>query len=511
MIRALRLETRSTERAVLAVAALCALTGTAMAARPGVAPLVAATALLAALALDWRRGVVALLVVLPFAGLPVFIAGTPGLALRDVAVTVPLYAAFALAMTSGLKARAAEADGDDALPQLGVALPALAAFALLVLIGVARAPSFETGVIGAKVWLAYVPMLAIGYRYVRRIEDFEGALRLTALIGLVPASIALGEWLLATRRGIGAGDTWVNEFGPFARMYGAWFEHVKWSGVAFGPDGHSIMIPRVPSTFTGATQYFGFAMVAYAAGLAMALRRRTTGWALCALILGAAAMASGARAAYVAVPAITIASMALAGAAPRLWARLAVIAAVLTLASTFAGPAPWRVAMMLPAHAREQLATASNEMGGALTGAPLGHGTGWDTNSALRYGGSGQQRYIENWYAKTALELGIAGLVCIVVALASVGARLAAGWRRLDAGARQLAAPVLALLGIVAGALFKGPYVDLDPLNVYAWLLAGMLLGLYRCARAEAPPVPGRIGVGRGLKARATGTGEVAA
>ncbi len=376
--------------------------------------------------------------------------------------------------------------GDDATPPLGVALPALAAFALLVVLGIVHAPSFETGAIGAKVWLAYVPMLAIGYHYVRRIDDFEGALRLTALIGLVPAAVAIGELLLAAQQRH-PGETWVNDFGPFTRMYGAWFEHVKWSGVAFGPDGHSIMIPRVPSTFTGATQYFGFAMVAYAAGLAMALRRRTGWWVACAIVLGVAAMASGVRAAYVAVPALTVASMALAGATVRQWACVALVAVAMLGVAALAGAAPWRIATMIPAHTQQQLATASNEMGDALRTSPLGHGTGWDTNSALRYGSSGEQRFIENWYAKTMLEFGIAGLVCVVVALASIGARLAMGWRSLDARARQAAAPVLALLGITAIALFKGPYVDLDPMNVYFWLLAGMLLGLYRCAPTGCP------------------------
>jgi hypothetical protein len=476
MMRALRMEGRSREQTAIAALGLCALTGAAMAVRPGVAPLVAAAALLAALSIDWRRGVVALLVVLPFAGLPVFIAGTPGLALRDIAITAPLYAAFALAMLR---------KDEDAVPPLGIALAALAAFSTLAVIGVVRAPSLETGAIGAKVWLAYAPMLAVGYHYVRRIEDFEGVMRLTALIGLVPAGIALGEWMLAARQGAGDGYTWVNDFGPFAWIYGSWFEHVKWSGVAFGPDGHSIMIPRVPSTFTGATQYFGFAMVAYAAGLAVALRRRTARWALCATVLALAAMASGVRAAYVAVPVLTVASMALAGERPRLWAGVALAAIMLVLLGTASGASPWRVATMLPAHAQQQFATASGEMNDALRSAPLGHGTGWDTNSALRHGGSEEQRFIENWYAKTALELGVAGLVCIVVAFASIGARLATRWRRLDRRSRRIAAPALALLAFVAVALFKGPYVDLDPLNVYAWLLVGMLLGLYRCSGAE--------------------------
>lgn len=477
MMRALRLDDSVRERAVLAAAAACALTGIAMAMRPGLAPVVAVAAILAALSIDWRRGVLALLVVLPFAGLPVFIAGAPGLALRDVAVTAPLYIAFGLAMLRS---------DENALSPLGVGVPALALFAALVVVGVVRAPSLTVGVIGAKVWLAYIPMLAIGYRFVRRADDFEGVLRITALVGLVPAAVALSECLLATRATQVPFGPWINHFGPFDGMYGAWFEHVRYSAVAFGPDGHAIVIPRVPSTFTGATQYFGFAMAAYAAGLAMALRRRTGWWALCAIVLGAAAIASGVRLAYVAVPAMSLLAFILAGV-PMRWTAGATLVAVALLASaSIAGANPVRVASMIPAHAQQQLRTASREFDGALTSGIAGHGTGWDTNAALRYGSAGETRFIENWYAKAALELGIIGLVSIVVAFAAMGVRLAAPWGRLDARSRQLAAPVLALLAVMALALFKGPYIDLDPMNVYFWLLAGMLAGLYRAAGATA-------------------------
>jgi hypothetical protein len=476
MTGVLRMEGRSNERAVLAAVGLCALTGVAMAVRPGVAPLVAAAALLAALSIDWRRGVVALLVGLPFAGLPVFVAGAPGLALRDIAITAPLYAAFALAMLRR---------GEDMLPPLELALPALAVFTLLVIAGIARAPSLETGIIGAKVWLAYLPMLAVGYHYVRRIEDFEGALRLTALVGLIPAAIALSEWLLATCATQMEAGPWVNHFGPFDRMYGGWYENVKWSRVVFGTDSRAVLIPRVPSTFTGSSQYFAFALTAYAAGLSMALRRRTGWWSLCALVLGAAAIASGIRAAYVAVPALSLIALILAGVPLRWTAGAAVAVAVLLAGSSVVGGSAVRVIGMMPAHAQLQIVHASNEFSSALHAGLFGNGTGWDTNSALRYGASGEQRYIENWYAKAAFELGVAGLTCVVVAFAAIGARLAAAWRRLDVRSRQSAAAVLALLVVMAGTLFKGPYVDLDPLNVYAWLLVGMLLGLYRCSGAE--------------------------
>jgi hypothetical protein len=42
------------------------------------------------------------------------------------------------------------------------------------------------------------------------------------------------------------------------------------------------------------------------------------------------------------------------------------------------------------------------------------------------------------------------------------------------------------LLLVVMVLLVKGPYVDLDPLNVYFWLLLGAVFGLFR-VNAQAP------------------------
>jgi hypothetical protein len=106
----------------------------------------------------------------------------------------------------------------------------------------------------------------------------------------------------------------------------------------------------------------------------------------------------------------------------------------------------------------------------------VGHGTGWDTQAALRYGGSASKRYVENWYAKAALELGIGGLAAIVVAMASLQWRLLARLHRIEPAARRVAAPMCALLLVMMATLFKGPLLDLDPLNVYFWLIIGMLL-----------------------------------
>lgn len=455
--------------ALAAVAVFAALLpGLAMTAGAGVAALTAVLLPAMLFAMRWRRGVLLLLVVLPFAGVPVFVAGTAGLAFRDLAVVLPMYAGFALYV-----ARA----GDVRVPRLGLALPALAVFAMLVVAYVPLAPSLAVGVLGAKVWLAYLPMLVIGYHYVRSAEDFECVLRITALLGLVPATIAIAEFVYTLSSG---------GFGPFAAMYGqSGTEAVRFG---FGGEHDAVSITRIPATFTWVTQYLGFALVAYAAGLSMLLRRRSAGWLLCVALLAAGAFASGARAAYLVVPTMTVLALCLAGVRPsRLVAPGFAACGVLGLA-LLAEPGLVTIARYLPGHVQVSLSYAWRELSDSALA--IGNGTGWDTNAALRYGGASERRFIENWYAKTLLELGVAGFVAIVVALGSMLATLLGRLRAAHDDVRTVAAPVCALLAVVVVLLFKGSYIDVAPLNVYFWLLAGMLAGLFeqasrRCAIEE--------------------------
>jgi len=465
---------RLDHRRVAILASAVAGGGVAIAAGPELSPLVVAGAVLAMACAEWRRGVVVLLCALPFSGVPVFIAGAPGLALRDLAIVLPIYASFAFACTLPR--------GAEILPRAGVLLPALALFCLAVIVSIAAAPSLTVAAIGTKVWLVYLPMLAIGYRYVRRIEDFDSVLRLTALLGLVPALIALAECIIASRAEHAVDPALLrNDFGPFRYLYGDWYSHVSAPVLSFyRPGGHIFVIARVPSTFTASTQYFAFAMVAFAAGLAQAMRAGSFRWTVCAALLAAGALAAGARLAYVLVPVTLVTAVAI-GRPERRYA-LAVGGGVLAAAAAAvaAGADVAGIVSLLPHHVAQQSAHACGEFARALGTGAWGHGTGWDTNAALRYGDVAERRYIENWYAKAVLELGLGGLAAMVVALAALHWRIASGLRRVSPDVRQLAAPVAVVLGVMTIALFKGPYIDLDPLNVYYWLLAGMLLAVIR-------------------------------
>ena len=199
--------------------------------------------------------------------------------------------------------------------------------------------------------------------------------------------------------------------------------------------------------------------------------------------MAAGAVASGARAAYVAVPAITVLSVALSGIGTRGAITFTALAAVAFSIVAAAQTDVVSIALGLPSHVELTMRTAAHEMRSSFT--PAGHGTGWDTNAALRYGGVTERRYIENWYAKAMLELGIGGLIAIVAAFVSIAWALLRGLPALDVASRRIAAPVVALLLMTMALLFKGPYIDLDPLNVYAWLLLGAVFGLYRAPERD--------------------------
>jgi hypothetical protein len=464
IIRSIEKQRPMVVRALVA-ALLCAAAGAAMSLRLSYAPVMIVGGAAALLALRWRAGVIVLLATLPFSGVPAFLAGSGGLALRDVCIVAPLYVAFAVEMTRSRERLA---------PEMGIALGALAVFAALVVVQSVRPPTVLAGAIGVRVWLAYIPMLAIGYRFVRTRADFETILKLTAILGLVPAALAVGECALAVTQG---------DFGPFERIYGVWEIADTQRFVVFTTsDGH-VRIPRVLSTFTSVSQYVGFSLVAFSAALAMALRGGSVRWSACAALLAAGAFASGARAAYVAVPAIAVLSVALSGIGLR---RVMALAALATIALGIVAATQTdatSIARALPSHAEVTLRTAAHELGSSFTLA--GHGTGWDTNAALRYGGVTERRYIENWYAKAMLELGVGGLIAIVAAFGSISWALIRGSVRLSAPSRRMAAPVVVLLLITMALLFKGPYIDLDPLNVYFWLLAGAVFGLFRCGERD--------------------------
>jgi len=129
----------------------------------------------------------------------------------------------------------------------------------------------------------------------------------------------------------------------------------------------------------------------------------------------------------------------------------------------------------------------------AITTSALGHGTGFSTLSA-RYALIGQiddRIVVETWYGKVILELGFAGLLVTLALFAQLLGRSYQVRRRLvDSGLRAFSSAVLAFLIWNFIYMIKGGWIDIDPINVYFWLFAGMALRLSTLDRASSGADP---------------------
>ena len=437
--------------------------------------------------LRWQRGFYGLLVYLPFAGVVTLSLypwkGLPMLhpaLYKDWLFVFPTYLGF-------LAAVVLRRERSPRLERLPTAL--LIALSLLVLAHMANpgVPNALTGLIGAKVWLFYLPLYVLTFRLVASRRDLVLLLRLLVVLAVFPCAVGVAEYVLAQFVGYPA---------LMDAIYGATAVPATQELTYFEVGGG--LIARIPSTFTFVTQYFGFTLAmlvpCYLAGRAdpSARWRRAARWAFALVVV--ASFLSGARAAFLFVP-LLLALMygfdrGFFGVMRAGFYVAGMLLVALAIASIATGALLRHVAELFRIYAQD---TAYGGLVQAITSVPLGAGTGTNTGPA-RYAFERPEFFIaiQNYYAKAAYELGIPGLLLIwglFAALIVLGFR---NRRRLqDPALRACAAGLLAFVITMALNCFKGWLIDLDPVNVYFWVFAGLLAKLpYLERSADVPAHP---------------------
>lgn len=428
-----------------------------------------AVALLAPIALvwifilpNWRNGVFALAVVLPFAGLPIFVLSTRyAPVLKDVVLVLPLYVSYALAC---LHTR------QRLVPQGDPVLPLMAVFGTLVVAYLLLSESLLAGAIGVKVWLAYFPMYVIGHALATRFDQVVRIVRITALLAAIPVAIGLLEAYFYYRSG---------NFGPFMSLYGPFRDEIV-REVGFGQT-----LPRIPSTFTSAASFYNFALIALGCSLALwwMQRRPTQGLLVAAISLGL--LFSGIRRAYITAPLVLVLPVLLQRT--RLHVRIQTLAIVLVLVVSLSvggvalGGLAGRIGNLAGSEATVLI---ERDIVPAVTGSFAGHGTGSDTNAALRYAGSpeevnaAQPNWKEGWYTQAFYELGIVGGVVSLILIITILWSAARVFRITDPSVRLFCIPLFAVLLVTAVLMVKASELNWDPISIYFFLIAGMLAGL---------------------------------
>ncbi|MBA3364664.1 MAG: hypothetical protein H0U03_02600 [Actinobacteria bacterium] len=440
----------------------------------------------------WRWPIWALVAYIPLSGIPILAlypdASVPVL-LKDFAFVIPAYVLFGLSAYL----RRSSITFSGAPTALFLALGVLVVLQALN----PALPNRLVGAIGIKVWLFYVPLYFLGYHFVRNRRDLSRLLALAALTALLPALIGIGEAALFR----------AGQEAFVYRLYGDAAGPATQSFTALELPGGAV-IRRVPSTFSSWTQYYAFlatmAALTYAwwRGSLGGTRRGPLGLAVWLVVL-AAALLSGARVAFVFVPALIVLTLALErlplrrAASPRIRTTFAVMlvpAVAVALAALLLGAGVRDIAgATLEKASSELTGTFAARFRDALEITWTGLGAGIDT-IASRYAFSSPDQFAgvgggwyESWWVKVVLELGIPGLLLVA---ALFGVILVNGVRQQlrlrDPKLSAISAAILAFLALTVLAGTGKPYLDYDPINVFFWLLAGVLAKIPRLEPSAA-------------------------
>jgi hypothetical protein len=345
--------------------------------------------------------------------------------------------------------------------------------------------SLLMGLVGAKVWLFYIPMAFLGYHLVRNRSDLDRLLKVMCLVAIIPAVVGIAEAVLYYT---GHSSFVYSLYGSAASAATQGFAAISVGGAGFR---------RVPSTFSFVAQYYIFMTSMVAFGYAW-WRRAPTGsiirhfrlaiW----LLFLVAALTSGARGALAFIPLLLVAILLIDG---RLgFSSIGVLVALgagLALMVGLVGASATGTVSDLITNARVQLhsvfITGLREASHHIF---LGSGTGSDTNAARYVSGSfsASGGWQESYLAKSILELGIVGLALVGAIFGSIIVRGLRIRRRLrDPGLITMASAILGLMIWGIAYTVKAQYLDFDPLNMYFWLFTGVLFKLAVIDRGEAP------------------------
>jgi hypothetical protein len=431
--------------------------------------------------LDWRRMVYGLLLLTPFTGIPILLSGHNPLALllKDILFVVPLYVSLFLLHSKEVKA--ARVPG-----VLSLALGFLAALVLLQTLNPGVTVMLAAA-IGAKVWLFYLPLVFVMGAMIRRPADHVRLLRLMTVLALIPSTIGLLQWFLSL--GFGYRETMQMFYGAAARDATQGYGEFDYGGRFY----------RIPATFSFVSQYYGFLLsmtaITYLTRRVDPSRkwRRFAGLVFYTVVV--ASFLTGSRQAYLFTPAMVVALYLLDGRLKGVMAAVVVVPILVYGALDLGGVDPLQVlgvtGQLTGSYGEEFILKSPLR---ALEEVPFGMGTGADTGPA-RYAFPKQYLPVfnlplnnESYYTKAIVELGFPGIIAIFGifgTLIVVGLRA----RRLVWGRalQSSATAYTAFVAVMAVQSIKGWSMDIDPINTYFWLFAGILCKLPQLEVLQAP------------------------
>lgn len=339
---------------------------------------------------------------------------------------------------------------------------------------------------GAKILFGYIPVVACIYYLIRNLEDLVFILRLQAVLVLVACSLGLIQYFML-KTGICSGT-----LGLGAEMFRASLESRCFVGgsLLYAPSMGQI---RLPGTFVAPWQWGWFLIsgVFFSFGSTFSdksLLWRTVG-GISLVVLMIMAVISGQRIALALVPFFIGVLTILTGQIKNLkrFLPIVVVLGFVLFYLIISNPdvvqarldsfvSRWEAAPPQQ-FIEEQFSQALASQNGLF-----GKGVGRATNSARTFGST---TLIETYHAKVMHEIGIIGLMAVLALYTTLTVVTFRVYRQTqDKGLRSYAAAMWVYICFISYCPYYYP-LDVDPVGVYYWLAAGIILKIPELERQE--------------------------
>ncbi|MEG4530647.1 hormogonium polysaccharide biosynthesis protein HpsL [Microcoleus sp. D2_18a_D3] len=337
------------------------------------------------------------------------------------------------------------------------------------------------GILGLKVLIGYIPLIACTYYLLRTKKDLVFFSRMHIVLAIVCCLLGLIQYLLlqsgkcaGTRGMIGA------------ELYKATLEARCFVGgsLVFSPE---VKFVRLPGTFVAPWQWAWFLISNAFLTFASAFCDPSFWWRVIGLfgmaLVFANAVISGQRAALVMVPLATAILLVLTGQLVNLKRFIPIGAGLAILLFVGAAINPgiveqrWEsfVSRWNAAPPQQFLFNQFEQSHNFIIDKPLGRGVGRATNSTRIFGAT---QLIETFQPKLIYELGYPGMISFQIMLLHLAFLTFRAYRSVkDKSLRSYGASFWVFVAFITINTQYYP-LDVDPVSVYYWVLAGAILKL---------------------------------
>ncbi len=344
--------------------------------------------------------------------------------------------------------------------------------------GICKEQPIGMGILGLKVFLGYVPLISCAYYLIRTKEDFYRLMRMFVVLILICCTLGFAQYMmLKTGRCKGT-------VGEGAALFKASLESRCLVGGSLLYSEEQGVI-RLPGTFVAPWQWGWYLIASAYFSFAIAFNDRIWYWRLAGMAAmaqtTAMAVLSGQRIALAIVP-ISFGILMITTGQIANFTRFLPIVMILGLAIVGALAAyPEVVSERVDSFVSRWNAAPPTDFIAQQFGfvqdlsGVLGRGLGRATNSARALGDT---KLIETYFPKIMYEIGPLGLLLFLVLVTTLTVITFQAYRQVkDKNLRGIGAALWTFLLFISYNTYYYP-LDVDPVAVYYWFVAGMILKL---------------------------------